>query len=100
MGIVSRFLKAAGGLPLRADDALYAAGFLPVPVRGHGPAHADGNVLRYDETRPTWEAEVWTLVCSRLLRRAGFPDTHAYRVSLARAFGVELAPPRHASARA
>lgn len=86
------------GLPLRADDAAFAARFWLVP--SSGPAWQDGNILRYDETRPTWQVEVWGLVCGRLLSRAGLANTPASRAELARHIAVELGgAPRLANVR-
>ena len=73
-------------MPARADEAAYDAGFWPLPARGR--ATLDGNILRYDESRATWEAEVWSFVCDRLLARAPFPSTPRMRTELARCIGV------------
>jgi len=87
--IAIRFLLTHGlTFPLRADVALYAARFFPLP--SPGPAGLDGNILHYDESRPGWDLEVWDLVCGRLLREAEHPDEPVYRVELARWFGVDL----------
>jgi len=75
-------------LPLPADVALYAAGFWPLPAEG--PTTLDGNIVRYDESRPTWQLEVWSLVCERLLLQEGFGSTPELRAELARWFGVSL----------
>ena len=83
-------------LPLRADVALYAAGFWPLPA--HGPVSRDGNIVRYDEAWPGWEIDVWSIVCARVLADAGYPDGPWFRAELARAFGVELHAARDASA--
>jgi hypothetical protein len=87
--VATRFLVTHDlRLPLRADVALYAAGFWPLP--SDGPASQNGDILRYDETRQTWEREVWSLVCARLLQRDGFEPTLELCAELAAWFGVVL----------
>jgi hypothetical protein len=75
-------------LPVRADLALYAAGFFPVP--SSGPASLDGDILRYDESRATWQLEVWNIICARLLEEGGQTDTPEARAELAQWLGVLL----------
>jgi hypothetical protein len=96
--IALSFLAAHGlTLPLAADVALFAAGFWPLPAPG--PASLDGNILRYDEAWPGWEAAVWHLVCGRILENAGYPNGPGLRAELARGFGVVLHVPHAAGAR-
>lgn len=82
-------------LPARADEAAYAEGFWLLPSRGK--ATLDGNILRYDESRATWEAEVWSFVCARMLERADFTTTPRMHTELTRCLGVHAE--RVASAR-
>lgn len=90
--LVGQFLGKTGQiLPLAAEDALMAAGLWPHPSAG--PAKLHGGALYYDAQRPGWEREVWLLVCSELLRRAGRSSEPAACVRLALAFGA-LGPVR------
>jgi len=87
--VATRFLLAHDlRLPVEADVAAYAAGFWPLP--SDGPTTLVGDILRYDELRPSWERDVWSLVCARLLMRDGFEPSLELRAELARWFGVVL----------
>lgn len=78
-------------LPLDADVAAFAAGLFLVP--SYGPASLTGNVLRYDESRPAWAREVWSLVCGRILEHGGHRNEHATRAELAHWLGADLSIP-------
>lgn len=101
--VATGFLRETGLIqPFSAEVAAVEAGLLLCPSTGpatlvpaqpggeRGGPLRDRGVLRYDESRPGWEREVWSLVCGALLRRAGVADTPGARIDLAHELGADI----------
>lgn len=71
--------------PFSAEVAAQEVGLVLCPSAG--PLSLQGPIVRYDLSEPGTEAELWDVVCGRLLDRAGVGNTEYRRAKLARELG-------------